>query len=594
MKYILSTFLAVAFLFTAPAVAQDSDIYAVKLGQFINAKSSAFSAVENLGYLYAVKETGNVKNVYIGGIKGKAAADRVTQVAKNRGYIDAQAENLSQKQAETTTVIQLAVRDAREKVNWREYASAGRIFALVNGNQLKIVAGTYPDAKAAKAILPAIQRKGFADAFVKNVSSALLHEVTPFESGNVDLAEIVPTPSPNNAPVTVPPPAEKSDVKTQNRPTDYAEETKTKVRAPVTAKSVPPVSEPVAKTEIITKNPVKSKSLTAPKPAIRADVKRTSVLRLQEILKSEGVYSSSLDGFYGSGTKAGFEKAWAGNRQMIKYRALTECGSKTQSSIKPGSLQYAVNGLWDDPQNALLTLERSNAPVAKAYRAYWLHENTNDQAQIDALMTEAVQEAFVGKNLRNAPKFDYSANYSYKNINQLLQHLSYVQSADKEKISVPCWFFDRFGAQALQIFGTAADTGSLTLQDCGGFVNWQELQVLNTIADDISTGSKVEAKKAAEYRAQSIRLFLSPVAPSAAEYTELELWAKKLMTNMSAWSRLDPVLGDIKTAFGLSFYQSYVLLEDYFAAKGYNNADAKGLALAVLQANLGTKTDRFM
>ncbi len=591
MKYIISSFLAFTFLFSASLTAQDADIYAVKLGQFINAKASAFSVVEDLGYLYAVKDAGTVKNVYIGGIKGKAEADRVVKTAQSRGYIDAQAENLTAKNAETTTVIQLAVRDARKEINWKEFSSAGRIFALVNGNQLKIVAGPYPDAQAAKAILPTVQRKGFSDAFVKNVSSALLHEVTPFESGDVDLAAVVPQPTKSNAPANTPAPAEKTETAKGNQPEEYAEDNKKMPTVPsATKKSVPAAKTPAVKVDLPVKRPAKAPVLTAPKPAIRKDVKRTSVLRLQEILKAEGTYNSSLDGFYGGGTKAAYEASRANNRQMIKYRALADYAKNSEPTARPGSLQYAVNGLWDDPKNAVLTLERSNAPVAKAYRAYWLHETTNNQAQVDALMAEAVREAFVGKKIQNAPQFDYKANYSYKNLDQLLQHLSYVQSADKEKIAVPCWFFDRYGVQALQAFGTAVDTGNLTLQDCNGFIDWEELQVLNAVTDDLSAGTKVNTQKAAKQRARSIRLFLAPVAPTASELTALEIWSKKLMTETETRAKRDPLLAEIKTAFALSFYQSYVLLEDYFAAKGYNAADAKGLALAVLQANLGAKT----
>ena len=593
MKYIQNSILALLLLLTVSVTAQTgSEIYAVKLGEFINAKASAFSVVEDLGYIYAEKTIGNSKNVFIGGFKGPAAANRAVAIAKDRGYIDAAATNLSAAESETVSVIQLGVRDARKQIDWKVFSSAGRIFALQNGNQIKVLAGLYPSAASAKAILPTIQRKGFSDAFVKNVKKSLLHEVTTFETGSVDLAAIIPS-----LPKSTPTPAaqESKVIETAKGQVleEYVAETK-KIELPVTTttKSIPD-PKPAPVTEPVTKTPTPSVPLVAQKPAIRSDVKRTSVLRLQEILKVEGAYKSSLDGFYGKGTRAAYEELWANNRQIKKYRALTQFNNQNASTAKPGSLQYAIDGLWSDPNNAILTLERSNAPTAKAYRAYWLYENSDNAAQIDALMAEAVKGAFVGKSLRNAPKFDYTASYSYRNLKQLLQHLSYVQSVDNERVSVPCWMFERYQGEALQIFGTAADAGNISLQDCGGFVNWEEIQVLNTIADDISAGSKVNSSKEAEYRARAIRLFLAPVAPTSAERDALAKWQTSLLQNVEGWGSRDETLKEIATAFRMNFYQSNVLLEDYFVGKGYNAADAKGLALAVLQATLGDKTDRF-
>ncbi len=606
MKYIQNTILAFLLLLTVSVTAQTgSEIYAVKLGEFINAKASAFSVVEDLGYIYAEKTIGNSKNVFIGGFKGKAAADRAVAIAKDRGYIDAAATNLSAAESETVTVIQLGMRDARNTIDWKVFSSAGRIFALQNGNQIKVLAGLYPNAAAAKAILPTIQRKGFSDAFVKNVQKSLVHEVTSFETGSVDLVAVMPslpkntpTPATQESPVieTAKGQTTKDDTGKEKRkaPTSFNAETK-KIEVPsgTAVKSIPePVPTPPVKTK--TKTPTPAVPLIAQRPAIRSKVKRTSVLRLQEILKAEGTYTSSLDGYYGKGTKAAFDEMWVNNRQVKKYRALSEFNSQNSSNAKPGSLQYAIDGLWNDPNNAILTLERSNSPTAKAYRAYWLYENSDNAEKIDELMNEAIKGAFVGKNIRNAPKFDYTASYSYRNFKQLLQHLSYVQSVDSERVSVPCWMFERYQGEALQVFGTAADAGNIALQDCGGFINWEEIQVLNTIAMDISAGSKLDAEKEAEYRARSIRLFLAPVAPSASDRDALTKWQIALLKNVEGWGARDATLNEISTAFRLNFYQSNVLLEDYFAGKGYNAADAKGLALAVLQSVLGDKVDKFM
>lgn len=590
MPYAKKIYTLLLCLMTLGLTAQsDSDIYAVHLGQFMNAKATAFSVVDDLGYIYAVKNQGSVKDVYIGGVKGKAAADRAVVAPRDRGYIDAYAKNLSAEKAATVTVIQLAARDAREPIEWRDFTRAGYLMALLNGNQIKIVTGPYADPNAAKNALPALQKQGFKDAFVKNVSDALLHAVTPFESGSVDLAQFVPAPETKKQTPT------EAGAESAKIPTDSAE-TKTKKSdpAPVNTKSVPPA----AKTSVPVTRPPRetpvAQPLIARKPGIRANVKRSSVLRLQEILKSEKSYNSSLDGYYGTGTQTAFTKTWQANAQLKKYRILAQYGAEQKASAaRPGSLQYALDGLWDDPQNALLTLERSNAPTAKAYRAYWLFENNGKQIQIDELMSAAVKEAFAGKKARSVPGFDHTAAYSYRDFPQLLQHLSYVQAADAEPTTVPCWLFARYRKQAAQIFGGAAGN-RVTLGDCGGFTDWEELQVLRTIAEDISTGSKIVPAKEAEYRARAARLFLAPAAPSAVEIEAAEKRSNTLLRHMDGWAANDAYLSAVQTAFNLTYYQSYVLLEDYFAGQGFEAAAAKGLALMVLESVLGTKTDRFM
>lgn len=579
MKYttaiLFSLFLCCGIQLTAQ---NSSEIYAVKLGQFINAKSTSFSEVSDLGYIYAIKEQGNVKNVFIGGIKGKAQADQAAVTAQQRGYIDASAVNLSAQNAEITSVIQLGVTDARRKVDWSRYAKAGRLFALVNGNQLKIMAGTYPGPAAAKAILPTIKRQGFADAFVKNVSSALIHEVTEFETGIFGFGG-TGTPSPTPEP--------QLSVKGSNT-TPQAEKTPEDYEVADTKIVVPPTPSKTVETTFI---PPIATPLSAKRPLIRTSVKRKSVLELQKVLQADGTYNSNLDGYYGKGTKTAFQTSWMNNRQIKKYRALAKMGDKQDNSAVPGSLQYAINGLWDDTNNALLTLERSNAPVAKAYRAYWLYENSDNISQVDDLMNKAVHEAFAGKQ---SPMFDSKASYSYRDFDQLLQHLSYVQGAANETVGVPCWMFEKYNEKALNIFAPEADKGHVIVQDCGGFTNWEEIEILNTIADDISQGSESDALKDAAYRAKALRLFLAPEVPVAAESAALETWLSDLQGGVAGWQTRDPILGELGEAFNLAFYQSFVLLEDYFSGQGYNSADAKSLGLATLQAVLGTRVNRFM
>lgn len=590
MKYTQGIITAIAFLFVSSmTIAQDaSALYVVKIGQFVNAKSSSFDKLKQYGYVYAVKEIGNVKTVYVGGIKGQAAANKVVAAAKSNDYIDAEMINLSTADSEIKTFIQLGLQDATQKIDWKRYKDAGRLFALLNGNQLKVLAGPYPTASAAKAILPTLKRRGFADAFVKNVSSAFVHEVTSFEGSIFDeFEEKLPVPIADKK-LMIKGSATKAETKAKVEPKPDTPQSYDMVEAAI-------VSPPPAPA-VRAKRTVKVTKLEATKPVIRSSEKRTAVLELQKILKGENVYTSSLDGFYGKGTKAAFTKVFMNNRQLKKYRALSHYNAQSANSdVAAGSLQYAINGLWDDSRNALLTLERSASPVAKVYRAYYMYENGDSPEEIDRLMNEAIKEAFIGKKLsNNAPKFDYSATYSYRDVKQLLKHMSYVQSVSPERTSVPCWMFERYEAKAIQIFGTAVDTGNIDVQDCGGFIEWEEVQMLSTIATDMSAGSATSPSQEAAHRAKTIRLFLSPIAPSEVERQSLQNREAVMLSTIEGWAATDPTLGEMAKAFKLMYYQSSILLQDYYAEKGYNNEDAKALSLSVVQNILGTKLNRFI
>ena len=57
-------------------------------------------------------------------------------------------------------------------------------------------------------------------------------------------------------------------------------------------------------------------------PTIDGRTKRPSTAELQRVLKEKGYYESAVDGYYGPGTTAAFEAAWAGMAEIQKYKLL--------------------------------------------------------------------------------------------------------------------------------------------------------------------------------------------------------------------------------------------------------------------------------
>ena len=53
-------------------------------------------------------------------------------------------------------------------------------------------------------------------------------------------------------------------------------------------------------------------------------MKRNAAIEIQKILKTDKIYSGSLDGFYGEGTGKAFEAFTKSNRQWKKYQVLTD------------------------------------------------------------------------------------------------------------------------------------------------------------------------------------------------------------------------------------------------------------------------------
>ena len=580
------------FLITAfVGNAQDVPDYTVQVGNFVNPKPADFEQLSSLGFLYATQRADSHTDVYLGGFTSDDAANKVANKLKSQGYTNAFVSQLNTEAGKSETVIQLDTRTAGDKINWEKYLKAGKVYVLLNGKQVKILSGGYASIDAAKAALPNIKSLEFDDAFIKKVNNALMHEVGEFEAGGVAKKPLIPLDFTEK---------EEAVTKTENRrlddvPTSFENESIIVPKGESLEKPVLTAKGAGTTSAKKTVNKEPAFDFRAKMPEIRAKVKRTSALELQKVLKAEGTYKSSLDGYYGKGTRAGYNLALSTNRQLQKYSIIARHSDIPVADAPTSTLQSSINNLWQDPQTALNALEKSKAPIAKAYRAYFLFSTDGHSFEVNTLMNQALKEAGQKDVRATLPVFDPYATYDYRDMNQMLTHLRYIHETTREDVTVPCWMFRRHPGTALKAFGEISGIkSSLSMQTCGGFWEWQEVQLLNAIASDLCTSGHTSDSKIANSQTELAQLYLSPESMGWKERKALMDWNDTVWKGIDGWAVRDPLLAEIGTALKISYYQTYVLLEDFYMDEGFDEKDSKGLALAALRALVGHHFDRFI
>lgn len=538
--------------------------YTIQVGTFLEAKKSDFEAIQPVGFVHADKTQGELYIVRLGGYTSRDAAEKAWAQVRAKGYSNAFIQERTPAEGQEVAVIQLATKSAVQPVDWENYTKAEPLYAILDGNSLKIVTGPYQNVEVAKQQLNSIRQMGFSDAFIKTVNTVFLTQINGFETGIKK--PLIPFEMSQQPTVNVP---------TQNVPNSF-ENTGMTPRTPIAGATAKTVSQPVL-------------------PRIRTNVKRRSVLELQKVLKGEGYYKSSLDGYYGSGTSSAFDAMWDNNRELQKYIVLAQHIDPASASTTPSPLQDAINNLPSDPL-ALRTIERSNEPIAKAYQAYILYNSMGPSGDVNQLMNSAIREAFVGKKLTSAPPFDYRSTYAYDNLEQLLLHLHYIHSAPDNNIAAPCWLFQRHPREMQRVFQRYASvaTPDFLLQACDQFLSWEELSVTQTIAVDLNPVKKLDQKELSQAASIRAMLFLAPEALDNDVAKELDTWNDKLWIGLNGWATRDPGHQRTVTAFKTAYFQSQVRLEDFFMDKGFNAGEAKTLALATLRTIVGYHLERFI
>lgn len=554
--------------------ANDSYSHTIHIGAFVKTQLSDFNTLRPLGYLYAEQFDNSLLRVYMGKYQSEASARTVLQNVKRSGYPDAYVTRKPLTTGASKTVIQLATLPVTDVIQWDDYEGTGSLSVELSDRQVKVMSGPYASRAAAQSYLTAIRQKGFSDAFIKKADTGTLLSVTEFQVGNIDtsiepakedvlVAREAPAPKGKEASVSL-----VKAVETKAVPT-----TKKKEVVPPPAEAIPDNYDAVMT--------IKAPPANIAAPTIRKDVKRNSAYMLQILLKSEGVYSNSLDGYYGKGTTAGYEKLLETNAQLRKYKLLTSYVSPVSSDANASQLQDAMNQLLADTPDALSTLEKSKTATAAAYQAYYAFMTRGASDQVDNLMNAAIKKAFA-KSDRTFPKFNPDATYAYKSTDQLVQHLQYIQTAAADNVDLPCWMVNKHPDATFDAL--MGEIEGLGLQQCDDTWSWEELQLLNTIAADLNPSGTIDPKVLRTNAAHRSAMMLAPEALPAEEGKMLEDWHTALWKGLDKWSEEEGLHQKLAIPLKATYFQSLVRLEDYFMGNDLKPKEARQAALAVLKS----------
>jgi hypothetical protein len=558
MKHIQTPLLSIFFfLFTlSPSLQAQENFYTLYIGTFVNAKSESFDNIREYGIVYSEQFDESLQKIYLGGFTSREKAEAVLGLLRPKGYSDAFVSRKVIDTKKQVAVIQLGLSPARGDILWSRYAKAGPLYAQIQNDQMKIVTGLYRNTDEAKRDLDAIRNGGFSDAFIKTISRDQLVRLGPFEMNGI-------RPERNLKAETAP---EDED----RRPSDYES----------WGDRLPASYEDDSQRYTFRGGDF---STGIAKPEIRGKMKRNSALELQKVLKGEKTYSSSLDGYYGPGTRKGYETYTQKSRDWQKYQLLAEQFPPALPEDKENRLEYHILNLIDEPEASRRYLESSDEPIARAYLAYLLFTGNESPRQVDRLMNSAIQDAFRNTDGRNRPSFDYRSTYAYNDLGQLIQHLRYIQGATQPEPAAPCWLFELHPKEAKEAYESESSFSSedYNIQNCDRFLEWNELNTLHTIAAELA----VEQPSSRELRStqnRRSRMYLSPQPLSGREAAFIGRWNDRLWKALDARADREPLYQKVLTPFKVAFFQSQVLLEDHFMDKGFKQKEAQKMALLTL------------
>lgn len=570
--FILSLFLTMTFI----GQAQNTPYYAVNIGTFVDAKREDFQQLRTYGLIYAQQIEENLHRVLLGGFDNRAQAESVLRDVRNSGYPGAYLQEKLPAEGRSVAIIQMVTLDTRKPIDWARYHNEPGLYGILRGNQLKLVKGTFSSLAEARNNLSAVRQSGYPDAFPKLINSIYLFEISSFVTGlsapkeplfDLDLQE-------QEQPAT-----------SATLPTSYNALDRSANMQARSPQSNPGTAE---------YTPLPDKKVAARIPDIRPQVKRRSALELQKVLKVNGMYPGSLDGLYGPATRAGYQKILDQNRDLQKYQYLAQDLSLGQVGSS-SELQESINRL-DRDQKALLALRASTEPLANAYQAYLQFQQTGPSSEVDALMNQAIRKAFAGANMAGMPRFDPQATYAYRDVGQIIKHIYFLHAAPGTDYSAPCWLFDRHPQETAQAQAAFLQGGgSLTprIQTCGQFTQWPDVRMLLAVARDLNPSAQLDQDAISQAASLRAQYYMAKEPLSADMDKVVRSWEERLWQRMNAWSAEDPLHQRLVTAFKVAYYQSRVLLEDYFMDQGFSEKEAKTLALATQRTLVGPHTERF-
>lgn len=537
---------------------EEPSAYSIQIGTFAGATLEDFNTLKKIGYVYAEPVAGNVDRVFLSKYKDKASAEKNLKLVQSLGFPDAFVAERKLSLGTEASIVQFASMKSYEQINWADYQQIADLAVILDDSDVKLVAGPFETLAEAKSQVAAIRAMGFKDAFPKTVNSMWLHQVNDFDTGGIRFqAAVLAEAKPEVAPAV-------------------EDELLARGGEPVVMESkklTPPKVIP-AEYKVV------RKKVEAPKKVSKA--KRSSMLELQKLMKAEKAYSSSLDGVYGKGTKAGLEKLKNGNKQYQKYQLLAGMSAKGENT-KPqmNSTELAIDKIAKNNPAAREQLSSLETPLAKAYLAYANFTSGDIAAEktINTLMNDAVKAAYA--DFKGKAPFDHKATYAYVDADQLLKHISYIHQVDKT-VAAPCWLSTAYPSAYAKYFA-----GKIPTKGCGQALDWASLNTLNAIAEDLSLREKG--------RMNLTTTDLENAKPlSLEEKKQVKSWHNVLWLAMDDWGKQHAFHAKFVKPLKIAYHESWVQLEDYFISQGQSQADANAMALKSLEQMVAPQLEAYL
>ena len=532
--------------------------FTAQVGTFLNAKQQDFNDIKPLGYMFAVPSQSGLYRVNIGSYKTKASATKIVNQLIESGYPNAVARPQYNLKGEKVYAIQIATRNPGKKaIDWEAFLQVNEnLHLIIESGRIKILGAVFSNIEDAKAQLPAIRNQGYKDAFITTLDRGQIHPVGAFELEGVK-RPLIPIEFVDGNPANEVVPKGYDDAQAGN--------------------NFVPINT------------------TSSLPNIRTKVKRSSVLGLQKFLKASQYYKGSLDGYYGGNTEKAFDALVANSRSIKKYQLLGQSMNLSGNNPQNLPLQSIINNLKGSAKD-IQVLEGYNAPIANAYRAYLLYTNKGPSLEVNELMNAGVKGAYSTAPIAGLSPVDPAATYNYGSLEQIITHLLFVHSAPEQPYQVPCWLFSNHPGETAKANTQLANYPGFNYgtQTCDAFTKWEPIRTLMAVAIDLNGDKFLNANRMASDAAARNDLYLANRPLASAEQKALENWNDAVWNGLEGWSKMDPLHGEIVTSLKASYYQSYVLIEDYFMDNGLKPQEAKGLALAVLHTIVGYHLERFV
>ncbi len=487
---------------------------------------------------------------------------------------------------ENAFIIQIASFGNPEYADFKKIHNLGYLYEQPAPNGLsRIMLGTFATSSTANQRLAQVKTQGYKDAFIQKIAIEDQDAVYIVQLATVDLDDEInwsdwKSLAGNNLVAQI------SEQKVRLALGTF----KTEEEAEIAYKKI----QPRAPKDIFIKR-VSAKVVHKVTPfemsrsrnyQPNSQVSRSSVLNMQNFLAKENFYKQKSDGLWGKTTESSFLQYQQNNQSYQNYQLLSE-KMRFGQIIEDYSLQYYINLIGTKPFTADEGLKQFKHPLAKVYRAYMYMNGdvkiADFQQVSDKLMREAAQQ--IMGNYKQKTRSDFSFAYSYREPEQLIQHLREMHEASKDEPAFPCWLFQRHPDICAKVFAPYWNNERDNYQissDCGSFFSMPSMRILLAVGRDMEENLLDKCKWS-----ELNNCYAQPQPPTSEQIQQLNAWDGKIWSNLSKWADSGSNIQQrLYKSLYISYFDALRNLEDYFIKQGFSPTEARALGLNVVKTAL--------